>query len=128
MRSRYLARRRLLARRAVLLRHFHDALEEEDGELDARELEDGMLAAELWPTGVVARLGDELQQLHDVIAALARLDNGNYGTCSSCDGAIEDAVLDESPTAVTCADCAVTEKIPVAGNVNRSHEHHGVRG
>jgi len=128
MRSRYLARRRLLARRAVLLRHFHDALEEEDGELDARELEDGMLAAELWPTRVGVRLGDELELLHDVIAALARIDDGSYGTCSLCGGAIDDAVLDEVPTAVTCSDCAVTEKIPVAGNFDRPRAHHGARG
>jgi RNA polymerase-binding transcription factor DksA len=44
--------------------------------------------------------------LDQVEAALGRLDDGTYGTCTTCTGAIEDHLLAETPTAQECAACA----------------------
>jgi RNA polymerase-binding transcription factor DksA len=39
---------------------------------------------------------------HDVVAALARIEDGTYGTCSVCGKAIETERLDADPAANTC--------------------------
>ena len=44
--------------------------------------------------------------LDQVEAALGRLDEGTYGTCTTCAGTIEDHRLAETPTAQECAACA----------------------
>jgi hypothetical protein len=50
---------------------------------------------------------DEVDRLLDEVeAALARLDDGTYGACAGCGGAIDDARLSREPTARTCAACA----------------------
>jgi hypothetical protein len=55
---------------------------------------------------------DSIEALLDQVdGALARLDDGSYGRCESCGTIIADARLAETPTARTCAGCAV----PVAG-------------
>lgn len=41
-------------------------------------------------------------QLKDVIAALARIKNGTYGTCSVCNATIEEDRLSANPAAATC--------------------------
>lgn len=46
------------------------------------------------------------ENLREVEAALARLDDGTYGQCSSCQGQISDARLEAMPMATTCIDCA----------------------
>ena len=38
--------------------------------------------------------------------ALARLDDGTYGTCEVCGGAIEEVRLADSPATARCLDCA----------------------
>jgi DnaK suppressor protein len=43
----------------------------------------------------------------ELAAALARLDDGTYGTCERCGGAIGVARLEARPDASTCIDCAV---------------------
>jgi len=49
---------------------------------------------------------DEVDRLLDEVeAALARLDDGTYGSCASCGKAIDDARLSDQPTARTCAAC-----------------------
>jgi hypothetical protein len=73
-------RHRLLERRDVLVRHFHDVLECADHELDACELEDGMFKAAMWETYVLSRIGGELHELHDVIVALDRLERRTRAT------------------------------------------------
>jgi hypothetical protein len=73
MTQRDLERHRLLERRDVLVRHFHDVLEAADHELDACELEDGMFKAAMWESYVLSQLGGELHELHDVIEDLDRL-------------------------------------------------------
>lgn len=45
-------------------------------------------------------------QLHEIDAALARVDDGSYGTCVVCGGPIGDARLDARPTADRCIACA----------------------
>ena len=46
------------------------------------------------------------RELAEVDAALARLDDGTYGTCRVCSTAIDDAVLSDQPTTDVCADHA----------------------
>ena len=73
---------------------------------------------------------DEVDQLLDEVeAALTRLDEGTYGTCTSCGTAIDDARLADDPTILTCGcdqdapprheqgDAAVVDAVPfgVAG-------------
>jgi hypothetical protein len=43
--------------------------------------------------------------LDEVEAALGRLDEGTYGTCSDCGTAIHDTRLSEDPTIRTCVRC-----------------------
>jgi DnaK suppressor protein len=49
---------------------------------------------------------DEVDRLLDQVdGALARLDDGSYGTCSSCGGPIADHDLVRSPTSQHCSTC-----------------------
>lgn len=43
------------------------------------------------------------EEVADIERALARLDEGTYGTCEVCGGRLSDAVLDERPAARFCA-------------------------
>lgn len=45
-------------------------------------------------------------QLKDVDAALAKIENGTYGVCESCQGVIGEARLEAIPTARVCIQCA----------------------
>lgn len=48
-------------------------------------------------------VSDELEKrLAEVAGALARMEEGKYGICEVCGGAIEDARLDANPAAATC--------------------------
>ena len=56
---------------------------------------------------------DEVDRLLDEVeAALARLDDGTYGTCAGCGAAIDDARLSRDPTVRTCAACPVPASDP----------------
>ncbi len=46
------------------------------------------------------------EQLDDVALALARLEDGSYGTCVQCGTEIADARLEAMPAARFCIDCA----------------------
>jgi len=49
---------------------------------------------------------DEVDRLLDQVdGALARLDDGSYGTCRTCGGPIADGDLARSPTSRTCSAC-----------------------
>lgn len=53
--------------------------------------------------------GLEVQHIHEaeqIMAALARIDSGDYGTCSVCGGEIAPARLQALPTATRCITCA----------------------
>lgn len=47
-----------------------------------------------------------LHEIQDIRAALTRIDNGHYGTCSGCGEDIAPKRLDAMPTAALCISCA----------------------
>ncbi len=55
---------------------------------------------------VDALAGTLLENLREVDAALARMDDGSYGRCESCGGDIAEARLEAMPSAVLCMTCA----------------------
>ena len=69
-----------------------------DSEERAKQLED---------SEVVDALGNEARtELESVKAALRRMDDGVYGICKACGGAIAAARLEARPFASTCIECA----------------------
>ena len=53
--------------------------------------------------------GLEVQNIHEaeqILAALARIEKGEYGVCSVCGGEIAPARLAALPTATRCINCA----------------------
>jgi RNA polymerase-binding transcription factor DksA len=46
------------------------------------------------------------QEMADIRAALSRLEEGSYGTCTRCGEPISSARLDALPTATRCVACA----------------------
>ena len=60
---------------------------------------------------------DEVDHLLDEVeAALTRLDEGTYGTCSACGTAIDDARLAGDPTVLTCGGCDAEDPLPAHGD------------
>lgn len=56
---------------------------------------------------MLAQLSDrDRDRVRHLVAALRRLEDGRYGTCERCGGAIDDARLDLMPEATTCRGCA----------------------
>jgi DnaK suppressor protein len=49
-----------------------------------------------------------LLQVEEVDRALVKLDEGTYGVCDRCGGAIPEGRLEVHPTAVLCVACAST--------------------
>ena len=59
-------------------------------------------------------VGNALEQsLARVERALAKLDEGSYGVCDACGGAIEPRRLKAMPESVLCLACAAAERRPV---------------
>lgn len=55
----------------------------------------------------IAALRDHaLRQLHAARAAMARVDDGTYGTCARCGGRIDDERLAALIDVTTCVQCA----------------------
>ena len=48
--------------------------------------------------------------LSRITASLARLENGDYGVCQSCEEPIDDKRLQFDPTALLCIGCATREE------------------
>ena len=99
-------RDRLLARRAELLHRFREAtsLAEEVTATPSPEVID--TANGQWDARVLSRYGDaETVQLSAVEAALARIAEGTYGTCTRCGLHINGARLRAMPEAAMCASC-----------------------
>jgi DnaK suppressor protein len=96
------------------------ALEQERSDLRARLGEMGMLSGgESFDANfadssqvtaergeVEALAGNLRESLTDVEAAIAKLDNGTFGTCESCGQPIPPARLEAKPAARLCMDCA----------------------
>lgn len=94
----------LLARQAELTARLA-AIEHE---LDAPQAQD-------WDDLAIAREDDEVleatglsgqQELRQIAAALERIDQGDYGTCTKCGAAIEDERLNVLPYTPVCRTCA----------------------
>jgi len=68
------------------------------------EPDGGLKRDDLERTGDAVGAVDAL--LEAVEQALARLDDGTYGTCSSCGLPIDDAELATTPTRQRCEDCS----------------------
>ena len=65
------------------------------------------MAKELEDSEVVDALGNEArEEIAKISAALLRLDNGRYGTCSECSEPIEADRIKAYPYADECIDCA----------------------
>ena len=47
----------------------------------------------------------ELNKLNQIIAALKRIETGNFGICNQCHDPISPARLDAFPSATTCIAC-----------------------
>lgn len=45
------------------------------------------------------------KQLHDVLAAIEKIEEGNYGVCENCNKAISIDRLEAYPAAKTCIQC-----------------------
>ena len=50
------------------------------------------------------------RMLHEIDAALVRLDQGTFGICLSCEGLINPKRLEFDPTVALCIDCAAREE------------------
>jgi len=101
------ARTELRRRRAAILRAKRQAGAEHDELLDAERGQEPEEAAQA-EQGLMdlERLSDaERLELIRIEAALARIDEGGYGTCAGCGAAIERRRLDALPWAVRCAGC-----------------------
>lgn len=82
-------------------------------ELAARDIETVERATEEWDAGVLSRLGDtDLRAIVAVTEAIARVDAGTYGRCTSCDEPIGEKRLDAVPETATCISCASAAELP----------------
>ncbi len=55
---------------------------------------------------VLAFIDSARERLNDVDAALARMDEGEYGTCVDCGETISTARLEARPLSIRCMECA----------------------
>jgi len=69
------------------------------------------MAKELEDSEVVDALGNEARgEIAKISAALVRLDNGRYGTCSECAEPIEADRMKAYPYADECIECATFDE------------------
>jgi RNA polymerase-binding protein DksA len=71
---------------------------------DVRDLEDESFA-DLIVDVSLAEIDRDLEELRAIDAALLRIADGTYGTCSVCDRPIEVRRLEATPHAARCIDC-----------------------
>jgi RNA polymerase-binding transcription factor DksA len=90
----------------VRLRTQIDGLDSEQGTLsyDENFADSGQVAAEQGENR--ALLGQLNEQLADIERAVAKLDDGSYGTCERCGGPISEARLEAMPATRYCIDHA----------------------
>lgn len=104
------ARRNLLERRRALLARWKEELDAEDelhgGPHEGRAPDWESLAALQPDAHLLAQMGDsEVRELGEIIVALRRLDEGRYGICEHCGGAIEHQRLRLLPETRMCSFC-----------------------
>jgi len=69
------------------------------------------MAKELEDSEVVDALGNEARdEIAKIAAALQRMDNGRYGTCSECAEPIEPRRMQVYPYADECIECATFDE------------------
>ena len=105
----------LLAMRDRVLRATQDIAEDdtEDGKLSSAAGDQHIAdhASEMFDCEVDESLGENADQLvRDIDAALARLDEGTYGTCTRCGQPIPEERLEAVPYAVLCVSCKRDEE------------------
>ena len=92
-------------------------LAELTGRLDKIEGELATHTAQDWEDLATERETDEVlegmgingqQEIRTIRAALARVQAGDYGTCTQCGATIDEARLDVLPYTPFCKDCAAT--------------------
>ena len=110
-----LRRVELLDLRARALGAAHDiVLGDEDGSELSSAAGDQHLAdhaTEMLDREVDESLEENAEQLvHEIDVALARLDNGTYGTCARCGQPIPEERLDAVPYATLCVACKLLEE------------------
>ena len=102
-----LAERARTRERLAALRGDHDAIvaaSRDSNADDEHDPEGATIAFERSQVGAV--IGQAERQLAEVEAALARIEDGSYGTCAVCGRPVPPARLAARPTARTCVDCA----------------------
>ena len=77
-----------------------------EGTLTPSQPNDGGQGSDRAPDVLVEELDRAEATLAAVEAALARLDDGAYGRCTSCGGPVEASVLEGDPAASHCQACA----------------------
>jgi len=99
-------RARALRRAAALDREFAGIAEAagEPGTDDEHDPEGATLAFERQHTA--ALLARTLEQVAEIDAAIARLDDGTYGICARCGQPVGEDRLAARPAAATCVRCA----------------------
>ena len=100
-------RRTLLAKqRALVQRHAH-TMADEQSLLEEREPDRPDVAADRTAAALLDRLSDaEIVELGRIGRAIARLDDGTYGTCVVCGNPISSERLQAVPEADRCTTCA----------------------
>lgn len=97
-------RQKLLTRRAELTHDLHK-MEKVLDQPAPRDIEDA--ASERQGDEVLEALGRaEVAEVHQIDAALARIDEGTYGQCLKCGEDISAARLDLLPATPLCRNCA----------------------
>ncbi len=61
--------------------------------------------ADMFADDKILKIEKEVTEQTDVVAALARITNGTYGTCIDCEDEIDVKRLDAYPTAKRCIRC-----------------------
>jgi len=97
-------RKNLLALQSELQQRLGQAQSEERHEVEEHE----DTTAQLWQASEIRDgMNDEaVSELRDISRALARLDAGDYGICTSCGEPINPARLEALPYAERCISCA----------------------
>ena len=103
------ARTELQEARARLVHQLAELGSEESGELRPDLVfGDGFAdagAATAERTEVIGLVDTIKGQLDGVDAALARIDDGKYGTCANCGKEIDPARMEARPESIYCVDC-----------------------